>query len=718
MKKIFVAFIVMLFSLQVSFADEGMWLLTFLDKNYEDMKADGFLLTPEDIYNINESSIKDAIVIFGGFCTGEIVSDKGLIFTNHHCGYGQIQAHSTVEHDYLTDGFWAESFSDELPNPGLFIKFLIQMNDVTPDVLKKVDDEMTEEERDEQIEKNIKKIKKKVSKDFSEEDGYEVLVQSFFENNQYFVIVYQKFNDVRLVGTPPNSIGKFGGDTDNWMWTRHTGDFSVFRVYADKNGNPADYSTENVPLKPKHVLPVSLKGVKEGDYAMVLGFPGRTNRYMTTYGISEVMNITNNNREIIRGARQQVLREDMLADQSVYIKYASKYARSSNYWKYSIGQNQGLKKLKVMDKKKNLENKFNKWIAMDEQRKARYGDVLPTFQKVYADRKDVVFAELYLRECFISGSEYINFAHNTENLYNILREGKTGEELEAEIKALKEISKDFFKDYNAPTDKKASKVMFKLFVEKVDAKFHPSFFNTNLKKFSNCSDFVDDVFKKSFFVNQKKFENFLSNPSLETLENDPAFVASMSVFEKRKDLRKILKEGNDKLAKAKRLWLEGLMKMQPAKFFYPDANFTMRMTYGTVGGYSPKDGLDYRYNTTLKGYMEKEDPENPDFTVPDKLKELYKNKDYGQYANEDGTMPVCFLSDNDITGGNSGSPVLNAKGELIGLAFDGNWEAMSGDIAFETELQRCINVDIRYVLFVIEKYGGAKRLIDELNIVK
>ncbi|MBN2890309.1 MAG: S46 family peptidase [Bacteroidales bacterium] len=718
MKKILLAIFVLLFSLQISFADEGMWLLTLLNKNYEQMKAEGFKLTPEDIYNLNESSVKDAIVIFGGFCTGELVSEQGLIFTNHHCGFGSIQSHSTVEHDYLTDGFWAASFEDELPNPGLFVKFLIRMDDVSADVLKGVSDDMTETQRDEKIKKNIEKIEKKLSKQYSEKNGYDVDIQSFFENNQYFSIIYLKYDDVRLVGTPPSSIGKFGGDTDNWMWTRHTGDFSIFRVYADKDGNPAKYSTKNVPLKPKHVLPVSIRGIQEGDYAMILGFPGRTNRYSTTYGIEEVMNITNYNREIIRGERQNVLLKDMRADQEVYIKYASKYARSSNYWKYSIGQNQGLKKLKVIDKKKNLENKFSKWISADETRKAKYSEVLPTFKEVYSERKDNVYSELYIRECFVSGTEYISFAHAANDLFDLLKAGKTGADLVDAIANLRGSSEVFFKDYNAPTDKKVALVMMKLFTEKVDMKYYPSFISNAKKEFSSFDDYIANIFKVSIFVNKAKFDDFLLNPTLEKLQNDPAFVASQSVFEKRSELRDNLKYGNEKLKRAKRLWMAGLMEMQPEIFFYPDANFTMRLTYGTIGGYSPKDGVEYKYYTTLKGYMEKEDEENPEFTVPEKLKKLYETKDFGQYANADGEMPVCFLSNNDITGGNSGSPVLNANGELIGLAFDGNWEAMSGDIAFEPELQRTISVDVRYVLFIIDKYGEATRLIDELNIVR
>jgi len=717
MKKLTTLFLIFIISFQFVKADEGMWLLTMLNKTYPQMKAEGFKLTPEDVYSINKSSLKDAVVIFGGFCTGEIVSDKGLVFTNHHCGFGAIQSHSSVEHDYLTDGFWAQSLDEELPNPGLYVKFLVKMDDVTSQVLKGVKDDMTEEKRNKIIDKNITKITDKATKEYKKEEGYLAEVKSFFHNNQYFLIIYQKYDDVRLVGTPPNSIGKFGGDTDNWMWTRHTGDFSIFRVYMSPDGKPAEYSPDNVPLKPKYVIPVSVAGYKEGDYAQIMGFPGRTERYAPSYAIRETMDIVNVDIAKIRGVRQEILWNDMMADQDIYIKYASKYARSSNYWKYSIGQNQGLKRLKVLKRKKEIEDKFSKWIAKDPQREAEFKDVLPTFKEVFSERSNDMNALIYLSECFRRGTEYIAFAHQADKLQEALK-SEDNNEIRNATEKLKEYAKNFFKDYSPSTDKKASVAMLDLFKSDIVPDYYPSFIEEANNNFRNNEAYVADIFKRSVFVSKEKFNKFIANPTLDVLENDPAFKQASSFYDKYNEVRAKVKKSSNKLEKVYRLWMKGLMEMMPDKTFYPDANFTMRYTYGTIGGYSPKDAVYYNYFTTLTGIMEKEDPNNPDFIVPKKLKELYEKKDYGQYADKDGKMHVCFLTNNDITGGNSGSPVFNGEGQLIGLAFDGNWEAMSGDIAFETNLQRCICVDVRYVLFIIDKYGNDTRLIDELNLVK
>ena len=699
-------------------ADEGMWLLTLLNKNYDEMKAQGFKLTPEDIYSVNNASLKDAIVIFGGFCTGEIISEKGLILTNHHCGYGRIQEHSTTGHNYLKDGFWAATHEDELPNPGLFVKFLIKMEDVTEEVLKNVNDGMSETERAEEIKKAKQKVEQKSMKDYQSIDNYEIIVQSFFNSNDYYLIVYQIYNDVRYVGSPPSSIGKFGHDTDNWMWPRHTGDFSLFRVYMSPDGKPADYSTKNIPLKPKYSLPISLKGYQKGDFAMVLGFPGRTDRYMTSYAIEEALNITNPNRILIRGLKQDIMMVDMEADEAIYIKYAAKFSRSSNFWKYSIGQSKDLKKLNVLGKKQELEKRFTKWVGEDKSRLAKYSQALPMIENAYKERKDLVHGQQYLSECMLRGMEFIAFAHRANKLYQYLQGNDGVGNKEDLVKKLRAASEKFFKNYNSPTDKKVSIAMLDLYYKNVDAKYYPTFLSNVKKTYDNDFDkYISNIFANSIFVDKEKFDKFLNDPQLETIKNDLAFTASQSVFEKNKELRKQLGEINEKMVKGKRLYLAGLIEMDKSKFFYPDANFTMRLTYGTVGDYSPKDGVIFQHFTTLEGIMEKEDPGNWEFDVHPKLKELYEKKDYGQYG-VDGVMPVCFTTNNDITGGNSGSPVINGKGELIGLAFDGNWEAMSGDIAFENDLQKCINVDIRYVLFIMDKFAGAKHLVDEMNIVK
>ncbi len=694
-----IAFVLFNFSAK---ADEGMWILTLLNKNYADMKKQGFKLTPEDIYSINHASIKDAIPIFGYGCTSEIVSEQGLLLTNHHCGYGAIQSQTTVEHNYLRDGFWAKSYKDELPISGLSVRFLVRMEDVTAQITKKLNDKMTEEQR----EALVKKISDKIVAKATKGNHYIAQVKSFFNGNNYYLVVYEKYNDVRLVGAPPEMIGKFGYDTDNWVWPRHTGDFSVFRVYMSPDGKPADYSPDNVPLKPKYHLPVSLKGVKEGDFTMIIGYPGRTNRYMTSYGIDELMEVTNTNRIKIRGIRQEIMMADMKADEKIRIQYSSKFARSSNYWKNSIGMNRGLKKLNVKAKKQATEEQFVKWYSSDPQLKAKYGEALSLIKNAYAGRKEYISAAQYISETMIRGIELYGFAHRIAGMLDKPDEAK-------------QYAKNFYKDYSMPTDKKIAVAMLKLFYNDVDKKYHPDFFKIIENQYKgNFEKYVDDLYANSAFINQEKFNAFLKNNPKENIKKDPAYIAAKSIWAKYDELRAASKKYDQDLAKGRRLYLAGLMEMQPDKNFYPDANFTMRLTYGTVGNYRPLDGVIYDYYTTLAGVMEKEIPGDFEFSVPEKLKELYRKKDYGQYADADGTMHLCFISNNDITGGNSGSPIMNGKGELIGLAFDGNWEAMSGDIAFEPDLQRTINVDIRYVLFIMDKLGGAKHLIDEMTIRK
>lgn len=728
-----------LFSQYNAKADEGMWLLTMLKKNYSDMKKQGFKLTPEDIYSLNKASLKDAIVQFGlgrGFCTGEIISDKGLLLTNHHCGYPTIQMHSSVENDYLTNGFWAKTLKDELATPGQLVKFLESIEDVTEEVNKVLKNGMSEDERNEAIQKISKKLEDKVLKGKNEK-VIEVSVRSFFGGNQFFLITYKVYRDVRFVGAPPQSIGKYGHDTDNWVWPRHTGDFSIFRVYADKDGEPtAEYKEDNVPFKPKHHLPVSLKGVQKGDFAMVLGYPGGTQRFMTSWEVDEVNTITHPNRIKIRGAKQEVWMEDMKADSKINIQYSSKFARSSNYWKFSIGQKKGLERLKIADKKRALEAKFTNWVNEKEARKEEYGEALNLIKKAVEGRAESRHITQYLSECFLRGVEITGMAGRASGLLSVLKDEKAKKEaVEAAVTKLKAAAEDYFKNYNMPTDQKLAPVLIKIYGTDMDEKFLPEFYSC-VKKQGNCKNYADEMFKTSIFASKEKLEKFLENPTAKGIEDDMAYKMYVSVDKLNKEMRAKAKGFESDFRKGHRLFVKGLMEMQPEKNFYPDANFTMRMTYGTVGDYKPSDAVHYDFITTMDGVMEKYVPGDYEFDLPKELIEIYDKKDFGEYAIDPAilngdekavhiakfgnkiVMPVCFTSNNDITGGNSGSPVINGNGELIGCAFDGNWEAMSGDVAFEPELQKCINVDVRYVLFIIDKIGGAKHLIEEMTIVK
>ncbi len=700
---------------QMAKADEGMWLLPLLNKlNMEKMKELGLKLSAEDIYSINNSSLKDAIVIFGGGCTGELISEEGLILTNHHCGYGNIQALSSVEHNYLEDGFWAKSKAEELPAEGLKVTFMKYMEDVTDKINAELTDDMSEADR----RAKIKEVSSEIIKEATEGNKYRAIVEDYFEGNQFFLIVYETFTDVRFVGAPPSSIGKFGHDTDNWMWPRHTGDFSMFRVYCSPDGKPADYSKDNVPYQPKHHLPISLKGVEMDDFAMTIGFPGSTERYLTSWGIEERMGITNEARITPRGIKQDIWSEDMAASEKVRIQYASKFSRSSNYWKNSIGMNRGLEKLNVLAKKRELEAEFAKWVASSNDRKEKYGDVLSNLEKAYENQAPYKKASSYIMECLIRGTEIYSFSLNARELQKAL-EDENEEAITTAIEHLKEAGKAFYKDYYPETDRKVLTALSKLYYETIEERFHPDFYNTINKKFKgDYAKYANTIFAKSIFANEENFNAFLAKPKLKTLNKDLAFQAGNDIVETYREIYGKLSESATAISEANRLFIAGLMEMHPDKVYYPDANFTMRLSYGTVGDYEPRDGVKYNYFTTIEGIMEKEDPDNYEFIVPQKLKDLWKAKDYGQYANEDGSLNVCFTTNNDITGGNSGSPVINANGELFGLAFDGNWEAMSGDIAFETELQKCINVDIRYVLFIIDKYAGATNLIDEMTLVK
>ena len=716
MKKLIIVFAAILFCLRPAVkADEGMWIPMLVERlNYVDMQKMGLNLTPEEIYSVNNSSLKDAIVIFGRGCTGEIISPEGLLITNHHCGYGSIQSVSTVENDLLTNGFWAMSKEEEIPIEGLYVKFLIKIEATTEQVLDSVTAEMTEEQRNEKIQGNIAAIIEAAE----EGNDYQISVKSFFNGNEYYTFVYETYKDIRFVGAPPEAIGKFGSDTDNWMWPRHTGDFSMFRIYCAPDGSPAEYAEDNVPIKAKHHLPVSTSGVKKGDFSMILGYPGGTDRYLTSHGVKLAVDESNMTIVNIRAKKLDIMKEFMDADKTVRLQYASKYARTSNYWKYFIGQTKGLKRLKVYDKKLAIENKFTDWVNADPVRKEKYGEALPDIAKAYEIIGEYNLSDKYFIEAIYRGPEVLGFSRNFKVLFEVLNEKKQDEEkIKGIIESLKETTDKYFKDYYAPIDEKLLAEMFKIYYENVPRDQQPAFL---LELANKCkgdfNKYAEKFFKKSIFVSNENVFEFLENPKAKKIEKDPATEAVQAFFDVYRKFSKKLKDSQGLLDKGNRLFVAGLMEMQPDKTFYPDANFTMRLTYGTVQDYYPTDAVHYNYFTTLKGIMEKEDPSTFEFIVPEKLKEIYKNKDYGIYGEGD-VMKVCFLTNHDITGGNSGSPVINGNGELIGLAFDGNWEAMSGDIAFEPELQRTINVDIRYVLLVIDKLAGAKNLIDEMTIV-
>jgi hypothetical protein len=716
MKKLFA--ILLLFVLSYGFkakADEGMWLLPLIEKlNIGKMTELGLKLSAEDIYSLNKVCVKDAVVIFSGICTAEIVSSQGLVLTNHHCGYGSIQAHSSVDHDYLRDGFWAMSKEEELPNPNLSVTFLIRIEDVTSQVLANVKPGMSETDRT----AAINDVRQAIEKKASEGNGYRVQVASFYGGNYFYLIVYERYTDVRLVGTPPSSIGKFGFDTDNWEWPRHTGDFSVFRVYSGPDGKPAPYAKENIPLKPKHFLPVSIKERNKGDFAMILGYPGRTSRYMTSYEVNEQLQIVHPDRIKIRGIKQEIWMKDMLADQKVNIQYSEKYSVSSNYWKYSIGQKGSLEKLNVKAKKEELENQFNKWVVATPERKAKYGEALNMIKTAIEGRAEYYNALQYLNEC-LQGCELLSLNRGVAGLVTALK-AKDNQKISDAVEQIKKNGSDFFKDYNPPTDNKSMKAMLKLYRADIPAKFLPDFYlNVIDKKFKGDIDkFVDDMFAKSLFANEAKLDAFLNKPVLKTLESDPVCLTAASFNKITGEASIGLSQFDAGVTTGRRLWIAALMEMVPEKTLYPDANFSMRLSYGTVQDYDPRDAVTYKYYTTLQGVVDKYKPGDYEFDVPKRLIDLNNKKEYGRYGSSKGYMPVCFLTTNDITGGNSGSPVMNGNGELIGLAFDSNWESMSGDIAYEPELQRAIAVDIRYVLWIMDIYSGAKHLVDEMTIVQ
>ena len=695
--------------------DEGMWLPLLLKRlNETDMQKLGLKLTADEIYSVNNSSLKDAIVNFGGFCTAEVISNDGLLITNHHCGFEAVQAHSSPEHDYITDGFWAMSRDQELNNEGLTATFLIRMEDVTDRVIKELNDTLTEAQRS----AKVAKISGTIADEATKGTGYHGEVKSFFYGNEYYLFVYETFKDIRLVGAPPSSIGKFGGDTDNWMWPRHTGDFSMFRIYCGKDGKPAEYSKDNVPYKPKKALTVSIAGYKPNDFAMTFGYPGGTTRFMTSYGIGMQLDQTAPSVVQIRDKKLKIMKEYMDLDNRVRIKYAAKYAETANYWKFYIGQIRELNRRNLGQERLKEEAEFKKWALADPQRTKKYGDLMTQFDSIYKEYRKYNLSKNYINEAIFQGPEIFPFAFQFQDLAGILDDPKhTADDLNKTIEELKKGAKEHFKDYNLPTDKKMLAAMMKMYHQNIPTDQQSDIFDEINSKYAGDFDkYADAVFSKSIFRDSTSVADFLAKPNLKALKKDLAYrtVNSLREFYIAK-IRLTLRGLEAKMNRANRAYIAGLRQMHPDKKYYPDANFTMRLSYGTVQDYDPMDAVHYNYFTTLDGVMDKEDSTNEEFIVPAKLKQLYKAKDYGRYADH-GTMNVCFTTNNDITGGNSGSPVLNGKGELIGLAFDANWESMSGDISFEPSKKRCINVDIRYCLFIIDKYAGAQNLLKEMTI--
>lgn len=693
-------------------ADEGMWLLPLLkEMNAEAMTELGCRLTPEQIYSINSSSIKDAIVQFGGGCTGEMISGEGLLITNHHCGYSSIQRLSTDEHNYLENGYWAMRRDEEIPVSGLSVTFLESMTDVTDAIAAagaKLDKKGKAEEAEKARRDKMRSLEAEAEK---ANPGCDAMVTGFYSQNYFYLIVYKTYRDVRFVGAPPVSIGKFGGETDNWTWPRHTGDFSMFRVYAGKDNEPAEYSEDNVPYSPKQSLKISLKGEEDGDFAFIMGYPGSTQRFQTATQLQNMID-NNNVRVDARTLRQGIMWEAMEADPSVRLKYANKYASSANGWKKWQGEAQSFENLDIIPRELDKENRFMEWVNEDSERTAKYGTALETINSAATQMKEPNEASSLLTES-VGRIELVGF-------YSAYSRGGRGMGPEGPARPANfdpiQMLERQYQDYYQPLDRKEAEALIAYYREKAKPE---NYLNIEGYDFATMDihEYVTKLFDGSEFSSLERLKAAVASGRTD-FSDDPAAKLSAAISEVRDRLMPATMALRGKLSEGSKSFTAGLLEWKSDEPSYPDANFTMRLTYGTVGGYSPKDGMKYNTHTYLTGVMEKEDPQNYEFRVPTKLKELYEAKDFGQYADATGDVPVCFLSNNDITGGNSGSPVMNADGELLGLAFDGNWEAMSSDVLFEPKLQRVISVDIRYVLFLVDKLGGAGYLLDEMDIVK
>jgi len=696
------------------FAKEGMWIPTLLQKyNIEEMSQMGFKLSAEDVYSVNHASMKDAVVLFGTGCTGGVISADGLVITNHHCGFGQIQEHSSVEHDYLTNGFWAKNKSEELTNPGLTVQFLISMEDITVKVLRNVTDKMDQGARLDTIQKTIDRVKKEYTKG----TGYSADIKPLFNGNQYFIYIYEVFKDIRLVGAPPVAIGKFGGDTDNWIWPRHTGDFSLFRIYAGKDNKPAIYSPENVPYKPKKVFPINLKGLKEGDFTMVFGYPGTTQRYIPSQAVNLIMNQSDPAKVAIRTVKLNIWAAQMKTNPKIRIQYADKYVSASNSWKKWQGEVKGLQRLDAVNIKKTGEAEFKKWLAVDPERIQKYGTVLSDFEKLYTEYAPYQEANDYYMECIQRGSDIFALAARFEPLES----AKNDEQVKKEAEKLREYLDTYFKDYDQKTDELVWSALIKIYVNKVDRKFMPQELIKMIPEILKDS-YTAKIYGKSILTDSKKINNLLNNfspKSNKRLQKDPVYALFKMIrqhYRTNVDLK--YRSIYSNIGDVQKKYTAAIMEMNEGKRLMADANLTLRIAYGKIEGYKPADGVTYKCFTTLKGIIEKDNPEIADYNVPESLIKLYKARDYGQYANESGEVPVAFCASNHTTGGNSGSPVVNAQGELIGLNFDRSWEGTMSDIVYDPDECRNIALDMRYALFIIDKFAGAGYLLKEMEIVK
>ncbi|MDR0540687.1 MAG: S46 family peptidase [Dysgonamonadaceae bacterium] len=691
-------------------ADEGMWMLNRLTpQDWNKMQSLGLTLTPGQLYDEANPSLYKAVVQFNGGCTGITVSDKGLIFTNHHCGFGAIQSQSDVDHDYLKNGFVARTQEEEIPIPGMYVLYLQSTVDVTRSVLDSIPAGTREQERDSLIRQRTTAIRNQYRTSLGE--GYSITVNAYYAGNEYYVNIYKRYSDVRMVFAPPSSIGKFGGDTDNWTWPRHTGDFSVFRVYAGAENEPAEYAATNVPYRPEYYAPISPDGYDEGSFSMVLGFPGSTDRYLSSWGVEKRISSSNEPRIEVRGVKQDIWQEAMLQSDAVRIKYASKYAGSSNYWKNSIGMNRALARMHVIERKQALENQFANWAAQNPIRQARYGNVLNLLEEGYTHSMDDARTMAYVVESYYNGAEIFGIA-NTVNYIHTSKGNINPAQL------FDDILLPEYKDYEPALDEKVFAAMVQMMKKHIPAAQLPAIFTDIDKKYKcDYTKYAADVYKNTLLTSPDRLKAALSNEKeFKKIEKDPAYRLSQSIRKLLESLSAAVRDDSYKVSEGKRLFMAGLKEMNPGINYPSDANFTMRLTYGAVNGYRPCDGAWYDYYTTTKGVFEKYDVNNPEFNVQPEIMDLLRKKDFGRYGNKNGDMNLCFISNLDITGGNSGSPVFDGRGRLTGLAFDGNWEAMSGDIAFETDVQKCIAVDVRYVLYMIDKWGNCKRLLDELTI--